>query len=55
MLNCLFFCENGELALIIVDQGQGQGVMGIGGLKKGVGCAILIGFGNDWLSGKRTQ
>lgn len=40
-----FFCENGELALIIVDQGQGQGVMGIGGLKKRVGCTILIRFG----------
>lgn len=41
--------------LIIVDQGQGQGVVGIGGLKKDMGCTILIDFGNGWFSGKGTQ
>jgi len=43
-----FFCENGELVLIFEDQGQGQGVMGIGGLKGTGGMFTLIGCLNSW-------
>lgn len=40
-----FFCKNGELALIIVDQGQGQGLWELESLKKGVDALSLLAAG----------